>query len=151
MELDATLDDLVRLQEEYEKRVKEAAEPVKQYIADFVRSTPHLHTIKWQQYTPYFNDGDTCEFGMYDPGFYFDDDDASDGYIEEYSVWVYDGSVHCNDALKKHDDWEQIARACHEFSAKLMALEAICQRAFGDHVEITATATGITIEEYDHD
>ena len=45
-------------------------------IKDFFELVPSVKKVVWTQYTPYFNDGDTCTFGIYSPIFCnFDDDE----------------------------------------------------------------------------
>jgi hypothetical protein len=33
----------------------------------FFEANPHVASISWRQYTPYFNDGDACQFSVGDP------------------------------------------------------------------------------------
>lgn len=38
---------------------------IKAYIMAFMEANPDIKLITWEQYTPYFNDGDACQFGVY--------------------------------------------------------------------------------------
>lgn len=56
-----------------------------------------VETVRWEQFTPYFNDGDACEFGTGEvrvklaERFGVDEygGDYADGYITSYSLWSY--------------------------------------------------------------
>ena len=61
---------LEQIAADYEKYYKELEEEAKAVVFEefkkiFVKY-PHLTAIKWSQYTPYFNDGDECTFGVND-------------------------------------------------------------------------------------
>ena len=55
--------DLANLKKETQEKSKTLLEAV---TLDFFKNYPEVLVICWTQYTPYFNDGDTCEFGVYD-------------------------------------------------------------------------------------
>lgn len=64
-----SIDELLKLKEEYQKRVREEGEGVlKLMFKDFFESNPQIDSVRWTQYTPYFNDGEPCEFGVGDAG-----------------------------------------------------------------------------------
>lgn len=44
---------------------------------------PNVHSFGWTQYTPYFNDGDTCEFSVNEPWLRTVDDVAAEADAEE--------------------------------------------------------------------
>jgi hypothetical protein len=96
---------------------------------------PRLAAVRWAQYTPHFNDGDACEFSIYDAYVRLEGEDADD---HEY-------------------DWRSSAddgRAEQEAASALVqgAPERAMLAAFGDHAEITATRDGtFDVEGYDHD
>jgi len=90
--------------------------------------------IFWNQYTPYFNDGEPCTFrGPYEIAVEFDD-----GVIvsenEEYN-WT-----------------EEQQTIADEFSFIVNLDDEFLLTMFGDHAEITITPDmDITVEEYNHD
>lgn len=108
---------------------------------------PKLERFSWTQYTPHFNDGDACEFGVrnhdipitYD-GKDFDDVskytfDTSESYCDDNAISLYgfkDAFVEIDALLKNFE----------EDDYKFM---------FGDHVEITVSRDGVNVEEYEHD
>jgi len=38
----------------------------KELVPKLFENFPLLESVQWDQYTPYFNDGDTCEFSIHD-------------------------------------------------------------------------------------
>ncbi|HTF81278.1 MAG TPA: hypothetical protein VL947_06125 [Cytophagales bacterium] len=92
----------------------------------FEKSEGKLHSLKWTQYTPYFNDGDECT-------------------LRVNTDYLYvNGEEECPDEL--YDLVEQASTILQEIPDELM------QDIFGDHVEVTVYSDGkIGIEEYDHD
>lgn len=58
-------------------------------IKEIFDTCGHINKIHWKQYTPYFNDGDSCEFGLHDVYIEDDDDTYYEGdYNGESSVLV---------------------------------------------------------------
>ena len=53
----------------------------------FFDACPEVESIFWTQYTPYFNDGEACEFGVHDQYYVLKDDDEADDY-EGSVVWT---------------------------------------------------------------
>ena len=109
----------------------------------FFAQYPAVTAVGWTQYTPHFNDGDACEFGLH--GFYattkagvdfaevsslYDDEDPH-GFADSYSL---------KGATKE-------ALAQLERSAD----SDIFETAFGDHAMVIATPAGFHVNEYSHD
>ena len=96
---------------------------------------PELKAYRWTQYTPYFNDGDACVFNSHHeyPELEFNGDgkvgDFKDGYDSKEHKEVYE-AVHTFLQQFEDDDFEAM---------------------FGDHVQVTVTADGVKVDEYDHD
>lgn len=42
--------------------------PIEEFVTalDALLAFPEVEAVRWEQYTPYFNDGDACEFRIYD-------------------------------------------------------------------------------------
>lgn len=107
---------------------------------------PNLYYFSWCQYTPYFNDGGTCEFSAY-----VDSDGIRvrwknpEGSAEKTTLYIpyeyepKDAPVVLADAIV------EIATFLKEFS------EADLEAMFGDHVEVKVRATGTKTEDYEHD
>lgn len=108
---------------------------------------PHLlkddtiQNISWSQYTPYFNDGDECTFGVNNDDIYVNGDDLSEleGYEQSYS--------------RKDREPNNLEKTVDEIRAALQAIpQEFYKDLFGDHVRVTVNRDGtIETEEYDHD
>lgn len=70
-----------KLKAEVEKEYKAAFSELCQ---DFFTKYPNVHSFKWDQYTPYFNDGDTCYFIRYKTAVRFNTKVDEDYDEEEY-------------------------------------------------------------------
>lgn len=127
-----------------------------------------LDSFGWRQYTPYFNDGDPCVFGVWDLAIIAKDDLADvlkeygeDAVEDHRSDWAYEGSPrfssYSSDS-KVSDRYGTIdprfvecQKACEAVYAAATLDESIAKDIFGDHVTVTFTAKGVEVEEYYHD
>lgn len=175
--LEAQMQEVNAKFEEFRKITQESSKKVfYSAVEAFFKAYPEVYAIRWTQYTPYFNDGDSCEFSVHYPSFYSQEDfeNGEDDY--EYNSWAEISSyvrekVANND--NRYGDLEEYKREIAEYeemSAKLgPRLEEIQDgidrftklfnkinddtmlALFGDHVQVTVTPKGIDIEEHDHD
>ena len=61
---------LINEQEELRKKFQTTAQELfKETTKEFFSDNPAITAVVWTQYTPYFNDGDTCEFSVNEPTF----------------------------------------------------------------------------------
>lgn len=133
----------------------------------------------WEQYTPYFNDGDVCEFGVYTPWIRtVDDDEDADRYDLEISnvhptlgnmsyEWFefsdaeqsayrakwktnYAPAGECRSASKEAK-YPDLYELAKKLNVDASSYKDALYDAFGDHARVTVTKTGIQIDEYDHD
>ena len=120
---------------------------------------PKIESFGWNQYTPYFNDGDTCTFSANT-----DYLNVNDEYVDDCE-WMgatkvtnwgtynretksYEGRVEVPN--EKHD--KELEGATMEIRSFLnMFDDDFYMRKFGDHSEIIVTREGIEVDEYDHD
>jgi len=109
-----------------------------------------IESIGWTQYTPYFNDGDSCEFSvklddLYINGEYDDD-------IEWYDWRVKYTQYHLELTKEGKVDWYE-CDLLSKFKEILRSIpEDFYEDLFGDHVMVTVYKDGrIEVEEYDHD
>jgi hypothetical protein len=141
-----------------EQKPIEELQPILQAVLD----DPTIVEFGWRQYTPYFNDGDPCEFDA--NGVWVrtaEDVDVEDHYelemdghpslgripwavnptTEEYEPQPYEGP-----------DFARFDR-CRELSRALErgAFDHVLIEAFGDHAAVTVRRDGIQVEFYDHD
>ena len=118
------------------------ATALKEEFKSFFAAHPECIALRWRQYTPYFNDGEACEFSRHDIGVKLTDtpEDASDGYDEEGFEDTYSD---------RRD--EELFKSVLAAVKVLEAIdEEIFEIAFGDHVKVTATRAGFDVEEYSH-
>lgn len=119
---------------------------------------PQLKAISWQQYTPYFNDGDECTFRIREIIFYnFIPQDGYFRYAEEMEdehegeypegSWAYSSSY-----LKKTTLSKEAVEFLNNFNRTINQNREFIKEIFNDNSTISWTENGIEIEEYsDHD
>lgn len=138
-------DFMTKAREEFNTTIKE--------IFDFI---PEINYVTWVQYTPYFNDGDTCEFMVGDISFtnaseeeignvYYGEYDGEDESVFVYPCWGSDkDKVPLTKEQKKViDDFTNVCNSS--------AFEDIMLFTFGDHVRVIGNRDGFSVEEYEHD
>lgn len=114
--------------------------------------------VVWTQYTPYFNDGEPCEFSVGGmraalataiPGTYTsgrladnsetDEDEDGDGEgFPLYDVWDF-----------RDEPYTPLLAALRVLEDD--AFEDVLYKAFGDHCQVIARPDGFTVREYEHD
>jgi hypothetical protein len=120
---------------------------------------PKLESFGWNQYTPYFNDGDTCIFSANTDYIKVNDeyvDDAewsSETNVTSWGIYnretkTYEGRVEVPN--EKYD--KELDLATFEIRSFLANFDDdFYLRRFGDHTEVTVTNEGIEVDDYDHD
>lgn len=137
MSLKALTEEFDKIQKEFKTK---GSNLFKEELKQFFIDNPRIKRIEWKQYTPYFNDGDTCEFLLYEPTF-FNEEGA--GYGADF--WD-------EDDVGEFEPTEQEANAIKKVAAMWNgSTEVIFKQLFGDHVKVTVTEDGIDTEEYSHD
>lgn len=119
---------------------------------EFFDANPDIDQITWTQYTPYFNDGDPCVFGLNDMNFTLakDEVDLGDGY--PYDGDKCYGSRFWDDHGKRTDPIPDLRAAFRAFVKQVYTLpDEIFLNAFGDHVRVIANKDGFDVQEYEHD
>lgn len=116
------------------RRDGEAA--LKASFVEFFAAYPEVEAIKWQQYTPYFNDGEACCFGVCEPEIKLT---MSDEFID---LWDAQESI----SSTLYDDAKKLTNIIQSSS-----MEAVLEAMFGDHSEITVYPDRITVETCDHE
>lgn len=167
--------NLVELTKSLKKQLQEDGQAaLKEAFDDFFSKHPEATSIVWTQYTPYFNDGDTCYFGIHDwelkvdPDFMADDTketwyaDHEDEDDNEYHYGEADYTYY----LKKvsGDSWNKpknpreltkeeasLLKDFNELESSCQDIEDVMQTVLGDHVKVVATKDGFDIDEWSHD
>lgn len=172
--------DVVAEFEEISKTFRETIqEKLKVAFSKFFAEYPEFRSIEWNQYTPYFNDGEPCEFRVCDfwysmqKEFYTEDDwsaiedfdDYSAGELEDYQVlraptdyerktsWYAD-FVAAYDELSEEEKQNRLrlSNAWEQMSSAMATIpDEVFLATFENHSSIRVTKDGITITEYDHD
>lgn len=114
-------------------------------LQSFFNVYPEVTAVRWAQYTPYFNDGDSCTFssGHGDPeltvsvngGDEDDDNNWEDTYVSSRKTELNKEELRSKalvDALSIYSDDEM-------------------ETFFGDHARVVVTRRRINVESYDHD
>lgn len=123
------------LNEQYQAMLKECSSKVGGLLQELVFAEyPEVHAFRWYQYTPYFNDGDSCEFGVYY--------DSLCIQLEE------DGEF--------YGEWDEYDEKYSEVAGKISKIlsefpEDLLESAYGDHAEIIITRDDVSIDRYEHD
>jgi len=126
-----------RKQEIMDEIKRNAQSALKEAFTEFFEANPDVRLIAWSQYTPYFNDGDVCQFSVNSFCSPKDDKQAEQYLAGELSVYDLD------------EHW-QSGSPVGTF-AKDVIDNDIFEAAFGDHVEVVATREGFKVAEYNHD
>lgn len=163
-----------KLQNEITKESKKA---FKQMTKNVFKQYPELDSFSWQQYTPYFNDGDTCTFSANIDYLCINGSDESESpyeisnlidevknkqktisklekEIKNNSGWVVEHNKKKIEEINNANLDELIKR--HEMLNYIVTClslmgDDVLQDMFGDHVSVTVSREGITTDHYDHD
>lgn len=167
----STIVELTNTKEKLEKARQELEQKFQKEIGgifkEFLNSQPSIHGFAWVQYTPYFNDGEECVFGVHDIYAFYDNDvvreafkngdtclaygeigdDDESGGIVNLSKYDYSAGY----SSKKNRKMTDVEKAVGEFVDALNQFKDEFRYAFGDHVMVTVTRDGIDINDYDHE
>lgn len=161
-------------------KVALAAEAKEALMADvkfFFQDVPEVTSVRWQQYTPYFNDGETCEFEVHEARFFgpLQEPDEEDSEVDVcYAIRKQTERQFEKIGMKEEKSWDgrtrtvpaygyvdakrpaterelEILQRCNDLSSLISGLGDYMQDIFGDHVQVTASATGFDVAGYDHD
>lgn len=116
-------------------------------LAKCFEAPTNLVRIEWTQYTPHFNDGDTCTFRVHEPTLFTETEEDGE---QEHEYYCFTSFRDVDYVLKaKQALGEKTIAAFLEVWDQLE--EPILEAVFGDHVKVTVTKDEVTVEEYNHD
>lgn len=153
--------DIIALRSELERKIQSfGKDAFTEEFAPFFAANPQVDGVLWSQYTPYFNDGDECVFGVNDPSLILSVDaaksictdenaDFSDaGTEDERFGWDNPRCVKSWSLSKTPFNLDQIG-----FSTLWKGIpEEVFRSVFGDHVEVRVMRNGeVFIEDCEHD
>jgi len=161
--------DIVKLIEEFNETHNKFIETMKAefhgLFKEFFAQNQSVKCIVWNQYTPYFADGDPCTFRvnemyasttMYEGGRGEEMEGVIEGKPSQYYFDNYPTNEWCKSVVEKYNSLDEDERKTSENVQQFLNLinkipDEIYESLFGDHVTVIATADGIETEEYDHD
>lgn len=147
------LSDLTEMKTIYLKTVRVSGEAMlKEGFIEFFAANPQVKAIKWRQYTPYFNDGDSCVFGVHDFEIaFFGIENDDDEFINMWNLTISNELIHPQLIGIPVNKRQAIGESVRNFRKQFHEHEDMFEIIFGDHATITATRQGFTVEEFEHD
>lgn len=159
------LKELTDKVKEFRKKLMAEGEVIiKDAIKEVLDANPKIDGFRWEQYAPYFNDGEPCTFSVNEVriklvGLEDEDGDYEDGYLSEYDLrdtkWENNARVPLADDELPYgltrDELKSLDDAASALYTAFQEIEEVMEQVFGNHVQVTATRKGIEVEEYDHD
>lgn len=156
--MEEKLEPLTKRMEELKEELKTEFQAVfKEQAAILFEKYDWLKELSWTQYTPYFNDGDSCEF-------YVNDEVSINGctiygdkvYAESWSSILYEdeseaeefGETVTGDRL---DEFREVEKVSGQLVGFLSNNDEIALMMFGDHAKVSIQKDGVYVEELDHD
>ncbi|MET9120002.1 hypothetical protein [Streptomyces sp. NPDC004528] len=134
---------------------------------------PEVKLVGWHQYTPYFNDGDVCEFSA--SGVYvitvhdaeqYEELQENDPYMVEETFsssadhptlggrpWIYDRTTFKGEYGPYEGNYPELWEAVDALATAIGSgsSDSVLLGHFGDHAKILVTTDKIEIEHYSHD
>lgn len=152
-----TLDIISEVQSLTETFKKQQAELIEKFkpnfqklFVPFLESHPEIKAISFTAYTPYFNDGDTCEYGVGELTLIPADEELEPDWGKGFEECELQYSRSLNPEQR-----EMLQAAFNDLKPTTEAFsqipEEIMMGIVGDHAEVTITLDGMEIEEYEHD
>lgn len=162
--LQSRLSKIDEIRNELKKAEQSASKDIMNILKELMQQNPLLAGIRWNQYTPSFNDGDVCEFGVNDLEYKFnlgtpskseDDEDYDNGEDGWFQDWdIDDDFFNKRVDILNHKQIPGLKKTIKDVNTvfeKLRSMESNLQQMFGDGVQITVTSEGVETEDYDHD
>lgn len=153
-ELDQMNAEMAALKKTHLEKSKELFTKVTKKLFE---SHPTLESFSWTQYTPYFNDGETCEFGINSDYPKINDSDYDSDVFNEKIIdyGPYDNATRSypkrTETINPGYD-PSLSKAKEDVVKFLSSVdENVLKDMFGDHVEVKVTRDGTDTEEYEHD
>lgn len=124
-------------------------------LLDAVLAAEGAEAVRWEQYTPYFNDGEVCEFRVHELLVKMAGDDESgdydDGFVYDFAPYEYNVVTRTYDYLPIKEEHKAAEAARRVLAHELGSFEEFLYDTFGDHAQITATTAGFDLATYSHD
>ena len=141
--IEKIVEDFEIVRKEFQAKAQTA---LKAAFKEFFDANPTITEIYWNQYTPYFNDGDECNFSVNDMFATVGEitEEERDEYIEDRPSTI-SGWGSCPGYEQEQENFKEFTRLINRLP------DEIFESTFGNHAEITATREGFNVDEYSHD
>lgn len=138
---------LEELKEKRKALVSELQKDFPSLIVPLLAESKRIESIGWRQYTPYFNDGDECVFGVNNDYLEVNGVDEDNADFLNEKIWK-DGKYENNPDIDQHE-----VAIFEKIQSVLKSVpDDFYKDLFGDHVRVTIHKDGrIETEEYEHD
>lgn len=154
-QLQSRFDTLIAEQQALRVKFQADAQAMfKESLKSFFELNPGINALRWTQYTPYFNDGDACVFGVNDVYF----TNAKGEQLNDVNSWgEYEGDdedVWVEYYMPYFSGKEGVDVTSCDFISDMInssEMRDIMEQMFGDHVCVTVTREGIDVDDYEHD
>ena len=147
-----TFASLIQLQRELDDKLKTfGKEAFTEALAPFFAANPRIDGIVWSQYTPYFNDGDACTFGVHEP--YLVSASLKEEFPDYAEEYMHEDALYISSYRAKDEDPNDATRAMEGFGPIWSEIpESVFLAVFGDHVQVLINRDGtVEVDESDHD
>jgi hypothetical protein len=150
---------LSEAKEKYQKADLELISASKEFIIgsvqEFISKYAEIKTVQWAQYTPYFNDGDPCRFGVGQMGLEFHKDhfgaliDPRYHNYEDFQIYSEGHECYSNYSPRVIE----IKNNFNQLGAELLRVagKTSFEKIWGDHVRVTIDLNGDRTHPHRHD
>lgn len=155
----------LQAKEDYEKICRDSGQHViHELLSNALKSLNGIEAIRWKQYTPYFDDGNACVFGLQqvsvklgenltaevfkgkEPRYV--EDDIEEGFVSEWNLGHFDEATN---SFVMPEAAETLKSFLENLEQNLRVEEELLETVFGDHAQVTYRKGDFFIEECEHD
>lgn len=146
--------ELVEKQSALKKQYREEGKKLFSVLVKefFDKFGDEVKAFAWTQYTPYFNDGEPCTFGIND--IWHITNKAYERIKTDEERDLLEESIYEWDECSGDDDnklSENANAIFNEITTFIYQNDEIIQELFGDGVQVTCTKEGIETQDHEHD
>ncbi len=151
-----TLKNLKTILLEHNEKIKqlktemtsEVKEKLKLIFNEIFLSFPQIENLNWAQYTPYFNDGDPCEFRFSGLNVKLKPEYVKnrEAYESEEQGFDLTDLEHYAHSLPLN-----LIETLEGLNSTLYLSEDLLEDIFGDHAEVIVTPEKLEVLDYSHD
>lgn len=150
--LEAVQKEIDAINREKERQLQETFKPI---LVQWMKDNPDVEEIMWTQYTPFWNDGEECEFDVNDiyvmlPSFKVQSSwDGSWYDPAEYECEYEDYGYYRADSDLEKGGHGDLIDPLQSLECILQSNSELLRHIFGDHAQIRVTQTEVIVEEYE--